>query len=378
MTKAADRVGATERASLYRLLVENVQGYAIFALDPLGYVRSWNAGAERLKGFTADEIVGQHFSVFYPRDDVHAGKPQRVLDAATTAGRADDEGWRVRKDGSQFWANVVVTPLYNPDGSLLGFAKMTRDLTERREMNERAITDARRVATAEGANRAKTDFLAAMSHELRTPLNAIGGYAELLEMGLGGPVSAEQADYLDRIRRSQQHLLGIINDILNFSRIEAGQVTYDIRPTLAAEMVDGVLPMIQPQVLAKGLRLTTSVAASICVAADRGKLEQVLLNLLSNAVKFTAHGTIEVTGFATLHRAGIRVHDTGIGIPPERLDSIFEPFVQVGRSLTTRHEGTGLGLTISRDLTRAMGGDLTVESELGKGTTFTVSLKRVR
>jgi signal transduction histidine kinase len=136
--------------------------------------------------------------------------------------------------------------------------------------------------------------------------------------------------------------------------------------------------MIEPQMIARGLRLTKSVAKTVCVVADRGKLEQVLLNLLSNAVKFTEHGSIDITGFVAGQRAGIRVRDTGLGIPAERLDSIFEPFVQVGRSLTTRHEGTGLGLTISRDLARAMGGDITVESEIGKGTTFTVTLKKVK
>ena len=278
------------------------------------------------------------------------------------------------RTGSRFWANVVITALRDPDGRLVGFAKLTRDLTERREMNERALADARRIAAAEGANRAKSDFLTAMSHELRTPLNAIGGYAELLSIGIGGPISSEQAEYLDRIRRSQQHLLGIINDILNFSRIEAGQVSYDIRTVAAAEVVESVMPMIQPQAVAKGLRLTMSVAPTICVAADRGKLEQVLLNLLSNAVKFTTQGSIEVSGWADGDVAGIRVHDTGMGIPADKLTSIFEPFVQVGRSLTTPHEGTGLGLAISRDLARAMGGDLTVESELGKGSTFTVAM----
>jgi signal transduction histidine kinase len=215
-----------------------------------------------------------------------------------------------------------------------------------------------------------------MSHELRTPLNAIGGYAELLTMGLGGPVSPDQLEYLERIRRSQQHLLGIINDILNFSRIEAGQVSYEIVPVRVSEVADAVAPMIQPQAETKNIEVELTASPSVCVKADRGKLEQVLLNLLSNAVKFTAEGKITISSFEDADRAGLRVHDTGIGIPADKLTSIFEPFVQVGRSLTTPHEGTGLGLAISRDLTRAMGGELLVESEMGKGTTFTISLKK--
>jgi PAS domain S-box-containing protein len=362
----------------FRLLIENVRDYGIFTLDPSGIVTSWNGGAQRISGYHADEIIGRHFSIFYPPADVAAGKPAMELEVATAVGKFEEEGWRLRKSGDLFWSNVVINALRDPDGRLVGFAKLTRDLTERREMNERALADARRIAAAEGANRAKSDFLTAMSHELRTPLNAIGGYAELLSIGIGGPISSEQADYLDRIRRSQQHLLGIINDILNFSRIEAGQVSYDIRDVAAADVVESVMPMIQPQVVTRGLRMNIAVSPRICVSADRGKLEQVLLNLLSNAVKFTAAGTIEITGFAEGDVAGLRVRDTGHGIPADKLGSIFEPFVQVGRSLTTPHEGTGLGLAISRDLARAMGGDLTVESKLGEGSTFTVTLKRAK
>jgi PAS domain S-box-containing protein len=361
----------------YRLLIENVRDYGIFSLDLHGRIVSWNAGAQRISGYSASEIIGKHFSIFYPPADVAAGKPPMELEVATAVGKFEEEGWRLRKSGELFWANVVITALRDKDGRLVGFAKLTRDLSERREMNDRALADARRIAAAEGANRAKSDFLTAMSHELRTPLNAIGGYAELLSIGIGGPISSEQADYIDRIRRSQQHLLGIINDILNFSRIEAGQVSYDIRTVVAADVVESVIPMIQPQVVTRGLQLIIAVSPTICLAADRGKLEQVLLNLLSNAVKFTAKGTIEIMGFAEGAVAGLRVRDTGIGIPADKLNSIFEPFVQVGRSLTTPHEGTGLGLAISRDLARAMGGNLTVESEPGKGSTFTVALKRM-
>jgi PAS domain S-box-containing protein len=360
----------------FRLLVENVRDYGLFNLDTEGNVTSWNAGGERITGYTAEEIIGRNFSVFYLPEDVSAGKPQHELEIVRRDGRYEEEGWRIRKNGQRYWSSVVITAIYSNDGQLVGFGKVTRDLTERREAADRALADARRVAAAESANRTKSEFLTAMSHELRTPLNAIGGYAELLSMGLGGPVSPDQQEYLDRIRRSQQHLLGIINDILNFSRIEAGQVVYEIKPVSVAEVSAAVVPMIVPQAEGKGLKVLQTTNPETCVLADRGKLEQVLLNLLSNAAKFTSEGVIEISSFEEDDRAGISVRDTGIGIPIDKLKSVFEPFVQVGRSLTTPHEGTGLGLAISRDLTRAMGGELSVTSELGQGTTFSISLRK--
>jgi PAS domain S-box-containing protein len=360
----------------FRLLVDNVRDYGLFNLDLDGTITSWNAGAQRISGYTADEAIGRHFSIFYPPEDIAARKPHNELEIVRRDGRFEEEGWRLRKGGQRYWSNVVISAIYSEDGKLVGFGKVTRDLTERREASERALADARRVAAAESANRTKSEFLTAMSHELRTPLNAIGGYAELLGMGLGGPVSGDQADYIERIRRSQSHLLGIINDILNFSRIEAGQVVYDIRPVYVHDVADAVVPMIAPQAEAKQLEVTQDTSQTTQVEADRGKLEQVLLNLLSNAVKFTNAGSIRISSFEEGETAGLRVTDTGIGIPHDKLGSIFEPFVQVGRSLTTPHEGTGLGLAISRDLARAMGGELSVQSEMGKGTTFSITLKR--
>ena len=358
---------------LYRLLVENVRDYAIFGLDPTGHIISWNKGAQRFNGYTADEIIGKHFSIFYPQEDLY--KPPMELEIATREGRFEEEGWRLRKDGTRFWASVVITTLRDSSGEVVGFAKVTRDLSERHEAEQRKLADARRVAESEAANRAKGEFLAAMSHELRTPLNAIGGYADLLAMGIAGALGEKQQQYVERIRSSQHHLLSIINDLLNYSRIEAGQVTYDLAPVRVREAVDTVIPMVEPQASGKGIRIDHGLPLALVVLADRPKLEQILLNLLSNAVKFTGTGgRIEIGVTESDGSVGITVLDTGIGIPPEKLEAIFEPFVQVGRSLANPHEGTGLGLAISRDLARAMHGDLTVESEVGTGTTFTLTL----
>ncbi|MDB4910170.1 MAG: sensor protein, partial [Gemmatimonadetes bacterium] len=362
----------------FRLLVQGVRDYAIFMLSPSGHIVSWNEGARSIKGYTAAEIIGKHFSTFYPAEDIKQGKPAFELLVAAKEGRFEDEGWRLRKDGTRLWANVVITAVRNPAGELIGFAKVTRDLTERRAAQERALADTRRVAEAEVANRTKSEFLAAMSHELRTPLNAIGGYAELLAIGIGGPITEQQQDYVSRIRASQQHLLGIITDLLNFSRIEAGQVAYDLLPVPVQSILDGVLPLIAPQADTKNITLSNEPASLQIIAhADRQKAEQIVLNLMSNAIKFTQPGgtvTVRCAGESDCVR--IVVEDSGVGIPTEKLAAIFEPFVQLGRSRTSQHEGTGLGLAISRDLARAMNGDVTVESTVGQGSTFTLTLPR--
>jgi PAS domain S-box-containing protein len=363
---------------VYQLMVESVRDYAIFMLDPNGHVASWNQGAQRIKGYTADEIIGQHFSAFYPPEDVASRKPARELKIATRVGKFEEEGIRVRKDGTTFWASVVITAVRDEDGTLVGFAKVTRDLTERRAAQEKAIADARRVAQAETANTTKSEFLAAMSHELRTPLNAIGGYVELLNLGIGGPTTAEQKEYLGRIRKSQQHLLGIITDLLNFSRIEAGHLSYEVSPVSLGSVIESVTPMVEPAAAAKHIALKHDPSRNECVAlGDRGKIDQVVLNLLSNAIKYTgAGGAITIKCAVSAKTASISVVDTGRGIPKEKLESIFEPFVQLGRSLSSAHEGMGLGLSIARDLALAMHGNLTVSSKVGVGSTFTLSLPR--
>lgn len=364
-------------AELYKLLVETVRDYAIFALDPNGNIVTWNAGAQRFKGYEAHEIIGRHFSTFYSADDRAARKPEKELELATAFGRVEDEGWRIRKDGSRFWANVVITAIRDRTGRLIGFAKVTRDLSERRAAEQRAVEDARRLALAEEANRAKSEFLASMSHELRTPLNAIGGYTDLLLAGVGGAIAPTQESYLQRIRRSQQHLLGIINDLLNFSRIEAGRLEYEMRSADVSLAIQDVVMMLEPQAKARGLSLSANVAGELCAWVDRSKVDQILLNLISNAIKFTERdGTIDVRATQDASNIIITVADTGIGIPEDKLHAVFEPFVQVGRSLTTAHEGTGLGLAISRDLARAMGGDLTVRSTVDAGSTFELLLKK--
>ena len=229
---------------------------------------------------------------------------------------------------------------------------------------------------ADEANKAKSSFLAVMSHELRTPLNAIGGYVQLIEMGVHGPITDDQRNALRRIDRAQRHLLRLINDVLNLSRIEAGRVDYLVETVSLTEVVASILPMVEPQMASKELRFDVAVPSGIAARADREKVQQVLLNLLTNAIKFTAAGgrlTLEA-GTREPSKAYLRVSDTGRGIPAEMLERVFEPFIQVDVSRSRTVEGSGLGLAISRDLARGMGGDLRAESELGVGSTFELVL----
>jgi signal transduction histidine kinase len=257
-------------------------------------------------------------------------------------------------------------------------AGLHRTALRAREAAERAARE------AAAANRAKAEFLTVMSHELRTPLNAIAGHAELIELGIHGPVTPAQLEALGRIRNSQRHLLSLINDVLNFAKLEAGHVTVSPAPFAVDGLLRELAGLVAPQLRAKGLAYAHAGAHPELVAqADREKAGQVLLNLLSNAIKFTpAGGRVEVRAEGTGGTAGdtvaIHVRDTGIGIPADKLSAAFEPFVQVTRDRSTAHEGTGLGLAISRDLARLMGGELTAVSEVGAGSTFTLTLPRAR
>ena len=360
----------------FRILVQSVKDYGIFMLDPEGYIMTWNEGAEQIKGYSADEIIGKHFSIFYPQEDKDWDKPGWELRVVRAEGRIEDEAWRLRKDGTRFWANVIITALYDENKKLIGFGKVTRDLTERVLAEQRAIQDARKVAEAEAATRAKSEFLTTMSHELRTPLNAIGGYAELLGMGVAGPVTSGMAEYIQRIQNSQKHLLRIINDLLNLGQIEAGRVTYATEFVNLCDAVTSVVQMVEPQAVRRSHIIEKPVCASDIVAsADSSKVGQILLNLLSNAVKYIPDGgRISVTCSRSADTVSVSVKDNGPGIPPNMREAIFQPFVQVGRSLTSIKEGSGLGLAISRELAQAMKGTLTYESPPEGGSHFLLVL----
>jgi PAS domain S-box-containing protein len=296
------------------------------------------------------------------------GEPYRAREALVQLDR--------NRDGvpEDIYLDFVYQPLKRADGTTFGIMVHAVDVTDKVQAREQIAT-AR--AEADKANRAKSEFLAAMSHDLRTPLNAIGGYADLVKDGLYGPVTEAQVTAMLRIRRAEEHLLTLINDILSYAKIEAGHLRIELTDVPLSEMLGELRMLVAPQVAAKGLACEFRPGApDVTIRADRERATQILLNLLTNAMKFTTHGTITVEFEVTNGDVVIRVGDTGPGIAPDRLASIFDPFVQVVRFGEPRREGVGLGLAISRELARAMGGDLTVVSELGRGSTFAVRLPR--
>ncbi len=352
----------------FRLMVESVTDCAIVMLDSEGRVVSWNTGAQRIKGYSADEIVGQHFSRFYPPADIARGAPQHDLDLAAAEGRCEVEGWRVRKDGSLFWANVVFTAIRDPAGNARGFAKLTRDLTERRQVEE---TLTRAKGAAEKANLAKSEFLSSMSHELRSPLNAILGFAQLMESD-ATPATPSQKASIDEILRAGWYLLELINEILDLAQIESGKLSLSPEPTSLAEVILECQAMIEPQAQSRGIRMTFPQFDVPCfVAADRTRLKQVLINLLSNAIKYNKTGGTVVVDYAgsTAERMRLNVRDTGAGLPPEKLAQLFQPFNRLGQEHGAE-QGTGIGLVMSKRLVELMGGVLGVESSVGVGSVF--------
>jgi PAS domain S-box-containing protein len=358
-----------------RLMLESVVDYAIFMLDRDGRIATWNAGAQRIKGYSAEEIIGEHFSRFYPRDDVAAGKPVHALGTAAREGRYEEEGWRVRKDGSAFWASVVISAVRDDKGRPLGFAKVTRDLTERKRTEAELV---RAKVEAEKASESKSQFLANMSHELRTPLNSLLILARLLSDNSGKNLNDKQVRFAQTIYASGTDLLALINDLLDLAKIESGAVTaLHMGATPLTDLRDELERTFGEVAREKKLEFRIGIAPDLpeTVRTDATRLKQILKNLLANAFKFTREGAVELRMQAREPASiAFSVSDTGIGIPKDKQQIIFEAFQQADGSTSRQYGGTGLGLSISRELARLLGGRLELESEPGRGSTFTLVL----
>ena len=368
-----------ESEARYRDLITRCPAL-VCELLPDGQIAFANEAFRSLLGYDPRRLVGAAlWESLAPAED--EDEARRFLDALQHADVANHELRLRSASGELRWILWTTASRYHPDGQLDRAVAFGIDITARKKADEakaqlRDAEDAR--IRAEAANKAKTEFLAVMSHELRTQLNAISGYAELIQLGVHGPVTDQQQHALQRIRSSQSHLLGLINDLMNFARLETGQVRVSSRDVPVNEILAVVDALTAPQLASKGLRYEVGRCdASLTVYGDKDRVEQILINLVSNAAKFTPEGG-RVSLECDDDESHVRFHatDSGIGIPADKLAEIFEPFVQVRTGFTRPHDGVGLGLAISRDLARKMHGDLEVTSTEGKGSRFTLVLPR--
>jgi PAS domain S-box-containing protein len=358
---------AAEETDPFRVLVETVKDYAIFMLDRDGRVRSWNLGAQIIKGYAPSEIIGRPISLFYTPEDRQSDLPRRLLEQAAHAGRVEDEGWRVRKDGTRFWADVIITALYDPAGELSGFAKVTRDLTERLRLDDERDHRVR----AEEAVRLRDEFLSIASHELRTPLTALQIELHGWQKRVGDD-DPREVRRVSRAVRSADRLGALIESLLDVSRIATGRLALTPERLEISEAVSQAVDSLRPVAAKAGCETSFTTTGPVWAWADRLRLDQVVMNLLSNAFKYGAGAPVNVSVSNDAGFAILEITDHGPGIPDKDLARIFGRFE---RAASLRHYGgLGLGLYVSREIVESQGGRISAENRPGGGACFTVRL----
>jgi PAS domain S-box-containing protein len=351
----------------FRLLVDSVKDYAIFMLDTQGHVVTWNNGAARLKGYTAREIIGEHLSRFYPPEEVARGRPEVELETAAREGRFEDEGWRLRKDGTLFWANVILTAMRDDAGRLVGFAKVTRELTERRRAEEERI----RLAQSEEAVRLRDEFLAIAAHELKTPLTALQLQLHNLKARVG-PLEPRVRTGFERAVRVAKRMSDLVESLLDVSRLSTGKLTLNPERLDLTTTVAEVTDRLREAASQAGCAIHVQGESPVEGSWDRLRIEQVLINLLSNAFKYAAGSPVKISITRALTEGILVIADKGPGIPPEALTRLFQRFE---RAAPMRHfGGLGLGLYVARQIVEAHGGTLSVSNPPEGGARFTVRL----
>jgi PAS domain S-box-containing protein len=364
----------------YKLLIESVQDYAIFLLDTTGHIMTWNKGAEKNKGYKAHEIIGSHFSRFYVQQDVDAKKPEQELEKAQQFGRIEDEDWRVRKDGSRFWANVIITALYDNTGELVGFAKVTRDLTERKQQedNLRRANSLLRQQQEELQllNESKDAFISLASHQLRTPATAIKQLLGIMLEGLYSDLPPELLPFVQRAYESNERQIAIVNSLLRVAQLDAGKVMLRKLPTDINQLLLDVIEEQSDSIAERKQHVIFETTPDTVTAnVDYKYLRMALENLLDNASKYTyPEGSITITTSSKGGQITISIQDTGVGIGPADLAQLFEKFKRIPNDLSPTVSGSGLGLYWVREVIKLHEGDIEVTSTLHKGTTFTIHL----
>lgn len=380
---ASSNINSIEQAEFYKVLVNSIQDYAIFLLDPLGKVASWNIGAKKLKGYEPDEIIGQHFSIFYSEADREANKPEINLRESRRDGHVEDEGWRYKKDGTKFWADVVITPLYGSEGVLIGYAKVTRDLTERK-LHKDQLEEANRILQRqhielEALNNAKDEFVSLASHQLRTPATGVKQFLGIVMDGYAGDLTDQQRDYLHRAYDSNERQIELVNSLLKVAQVDAGKVSLVRSMVDVVELARDVISEQEDSFRRRSQKLHVSLPDdSIVVSVDKLRFRMVLENLIDNASKYTPEsGEISVSVDQSETEILISVRDTGVGINADELSKLFVKFSRIPNALSDVVGGSGLGLYWASKIVSLHGGSISVDSTPGNGSEFRVVLPKV-
>lgn len=374
------KLNPMQQVELYRLLVNSIQDYAIFYLDAAGYVASWNKGAQRLKGYKADEIIGKHFSVFYTSKDIKAGRPAHNLEECLQYGHIEDEGWRVKRDGSRFWADVIITAIHDESGQLVGYAKVTRDLTERkrqedmlRHANEKLQ---RHQIELEGLNSAKDEFISVASHQLRTPATGVKQFLGLLREGYAGELTPRQREFVDKAYESNDRQIALVNDLLRVAQLDAGRVNLTKTRIDVGGLVRDVIDEQINRFHDRGQFVSYEVPTTPILAfVDHMRYRMVLENIIDNASKYTPEGGKVVVSVTMIGSdVCVSVRDTGVGIESDELPRLFEKFSRIPNELSDVGGGSGLGLYWAHKIITLHNGAITVHSEPGEGSIFGITV----
>ena len=373
---------SNDEKNRYQLLVESVQDYAIFLLDSSGFIQSWNIGAEKIKGYAANEIIGKHISIFYPPSDVINDKPNKELLEAATYGRIEDQGWRVKKDGSRFWADVIITALFDESGSLIGYAKITKDITDKKRSNN-ALVAANKLLKfqhieLEALNHVKDEFVTLASHQLRTPATGIKQFLGLLLEGHAGPLNEQQLQYAQKAYDSNERQIDLVNSLLRTAQVDAGRVNLNKSfvdlPKVVQEVAESLHEVFESRHQHVAIIQSNEISN---IYIDESRIRMVLENLIDNASKYTEpSGKITVSLAETKTHATISITDTGVGISDADIKHVFEKFNRIPNKLSDSVGGTGLGLYWAKKIVALHKGTIKVNSQLDIGTQFIIRLPK--
>ncbi len=377
-----DHENAITEVEKYQLLVESVEDYAIFLLDVSGYIETWNIGAEHIQGYGRDEIIGQHFSIFYMPSDIRTGKPDKELLRATREGHIEAEDWRVKKDGGRYWASTVITALFNTSGILVGFAEITRDITDKKRSKDALIVANKMLKhqhiELEALNNVKDEFVSLASHQLRTPATGIKQFLGLLLEGYGGQLTNQQTLYVQKAYESNERQIDMVNSLLRTAQVDAGKVslnkTFVSLRAIIEDAIEGLREVFDSRKQTITIQENETVSP---IYIDEARMRMVFENLIDNASKYTdTNGEIIISLSETKTHAAISIKDSGVGIAEYDIKHVFDKFNRIPNKLSDTAGGTGLGLYWAKKIVSLHKGTIKVTSQLDVGSEFIIKIPK--